>query len=74
MGDGDWILGLALGLALGDSWLALILLFLANFIGSMIMLPKKQKKIAFGPFLVVAFIIVITFAEFLSGFLSGKLW
>ena len=74
VGDGDWILGLALGLALGDSWLALILLFLANFIGSMIMLPKKQKKIAFGPFLVVAFIIVITFAGFLSGFLSGKLW
>ena len=74
VGDGDWILGVALGLALGDSWLALILLFLANFIGCVVMMPRKQKKIAFGPFLVVAFVIVITFAEYLSGLLAGKIW
>ncbi len=74
VGDGDWILGVALGLALGDSWLALILLFLANFIGLVVMLPKKQKKIAFGPFLVVAFMIVITFADLTIGFLAGKVW
>ena len=74
VGDGDWILGISLGLALGDAWLALIALFLANFLGSMIMLPKKQKKIAFGPFLVAAFVLVLTFAEFLSGLLVGKIW
>lgn len=66
VGDGDWILGLALGLALGDAWLALITLFLANSLGSVIMLPKKQKKIAFGPFLVVAFAIVVVFAKFFN--------
>lgn len=74
VGDGDWILSVALGLALGDTWLALILLFLANFIGSVVMLPRRQKKIAFGPFLVIAFVLVLTFAGFLSGLLSGKIW
>ena len=74
VGDGDWILGACLGLALGDAWLALITLFLANFLGSMIMLPKKQKKIAFGPFLVVAFVFTLIFAEWLSGLLAGKIW
>ena len=74
VGDGDWILGACLGLALGDAWLALITLFLANFLGSMIMLPKKQKKFAFGPFLVVEFVFTLIFAEWLSGLLAGKIW
>ena len=42
VGGGDWILCLAIGLVLGDWRLALIELFLANFIGAIVMLPLKQ--------------------------------
>lgn len=64
VGDGDWLLGLSIGLALADAWLALITLFLANLIACLVMLPKvkksKNKRIYFGPFLVIAFIITIS--------------
>ena len=67
VGDGDWLLGLAIGLALYDPWLALITLFVANVLACLIMFPfvkgKKQKKIYFGPFMVIAFIIVVTFSR-----------
>ena len=67
VGDGDWILGLAIGLALYDPWLALITLFVANILACLVMAPfvkgKKQKKIYFGPFMVIAFIIVVTFSR-----------
>ena len=66
VGDGDWILGVALGLALGDAWLALIALFIANFLGCIVMAPMKLKRIPFGPFMVIAFVIVTVFAEFFS--------
>ena len=68
VGDGDWILGTALGLALANPWLALITLFLSNFLACIVMLPAtkktKTKKIYFGPFMVVAFVITVTFADF----------
>lgn len=68
VGDGDWVLGTALGLALANLWLALITLFLANFLACLVMLPvakkTKDKRIYFGPFMVVAFVITITFANF----------
>ena len=63
VGDGDWILGVCLGLALGDAWLALFTLFVANFLGCVVMAPQKKKKIPFGPFLVMAFVIVLVLAE-----------
>ncbi|MBR3228981.1 prepilin peptidase [Candidatus Saccharibacteria bacterium] len=70
VGSGDWLLGTAIGLALSSPWLALITLFLANFIACIVMLPKvkktKAKKIYFGPFLVIAFVITATFASFLQ--------
>lgn len=73
VGDGDWLLGLAIGLALFEPWLALITLFLANFIASLIMLPFVRKipsrKIFFGPFLVIAFIISTTFSQFVLSML-----
>ena len=69
VGDGDWLLGLAIGLALGHPWLALLALFLSNFLACLIMVPfqkgKRQFKIHFGPFLVIAFVIVYS----LSGWL-----
>ena len=68
VGDGDWLLGTAIAIVLGDPWLALIALFLANTIACLIMYPatrqKKNHQIHFGPFLVIAFVIVYGFAEF----------
>lgn len=68
VGDGDWLLGLSIGLALGSPWLALLTLFLSNLLACLVMLPKtkgKNKRIPFGPFLVSAFIIIYSFSELL---------
>ena len=69
VGDGDWLLGTAIALALYDPWLALVALFLANFSACLIMYPavksKKNHKIHFGPFLVIAYIITASFANFI---------
>ncbi|MDO4611898.1 MAG: prepilin peptidase [Candidatus Saccharibacteria bacterium] len=68
VGDGDWILAGIIGLALGDPWLSLTALFIANFTATLIMYPlvrkKSTKKIYFGPFLVLAFILTYTFSDF----------
>lgn len=68
VGDGDWLLGTALGLALADPWLALIVLFIANVLACLVMAPvlkkNKRKKIYFGPFMVIAFVVTLTFANF----------
>lgn len=68
VGDGDWLLGLSIGLALCHPWLALVALFLANLTACIIMYPiirkKKHPKIYFGPFMVVAFILTTTFSNF----------
>lgn len=70
VGDGDWILGVIIGLALGSPWLALITLFVSNITACFVMYPavksKKNKQIFFGPFLVMAFIIAVTFSGFLE--------
>ena len=64
VGGGDWILCIPLALTLGNMWLALMCMFLANVIGSVVMLPvavKKKKKnmvIPFGPFLILGFLVV----------------
>lgn len=70
VGGGDWLLCLAIGLILGKWQLALVELFLANFLGSLVMLPQRKKKMAFGPFLVVAFVVIFAFAEPLLGTLA----
>lgn len=63
MGGGDWILALALALALSDWWLSLWTIFLANLLGDVVALPKalgkKKHVVYFGPFLVTAFVIVL---------------
>ncbi len=75
VGDGDWILGIALGIALADPWLALIALFIANVLACLVMAPvikrRKNKKIYFGPFMVAAFIIALTFADFFHYAIGG---
>lgn len=75
VGDGDWIMGLGFALALGDPWLALLVLFLANMMGTVVILPKmkkmKDKKIYFGPYFVIAFVIVAIIGGEISKFLIG---
>ena len=75
VGDGDWLLGTAIGLCLGHPWLALITLFLANLIACLVMAPvvKKTKntKIYFGPFMVIGFVIAYTFSTFFFFALGG---
>ncbi len=71
VGDGDWLLGSIIAVAIGKPWLALIVLFLSNLIACLVMYPlvknKSKKQLYFGPFLVIAYIIVLTFSEFLEG-------
>lgn len=75
MGGGDWILALALALALADWWLALWNIFLANLLGDMIALPGAMKsgnhKVHFGPFLVAGFVIVLILGNALPLLLSS---
>lgn len=63
VGDGDWLLGIAIGLALNSPWLALFALLISNILACFIMLPfvikNKNKQIYFGPFMVAAFVITI---------------
>ena len=74
VGDGDWLLGTAIGIAIFDPWLALIILFLSNFFACLVGSPstraKKRQKIHFGPFLVTAFIITYTFSNVFYALLS----
>lgn len=74
MGGGDWILALALALALANWWLALWTIFLANLLGDVIALPSVMKKkshvVHFGPFLVSAFVIVLILGNCLPLLLS----
>ena len=74
VGDGDWLLGTAIALALESPWLALIALFIANLLASLVMLPtfkkNKHKKIHLGPFLVTAFVITYAFSDLFFALLS----
>jgi len=65
IGGGDVKLGILIGLILGDPYLAFLVLFLASLLGTFVIAPgmvlKKftaKTKIPFGPFLIVATIIV----------------
>ncbi|MBR6965181.1 prepilin peptidase [Candidatus Saccharibacteria bacterium] len=77
VGSGDWVLGLIIALSLSEAWLALIVLCLSNCLGLIIMYPtvrkKKNQKIYFGPFLVMAFVIVLVFAKVLNGLIFKQL-
>jgi len=62
VGEGDPILGLGLGLLLADWRLAFIALFMANLVGTLVVLPgvltgklKRDSRVPFGPLLIVGF-------------------
>ncbi len=75
MGGGDWILALALALALADWWLALWTIFLANLLGDFVSVPSAIKSgkhvVHFGPFLVAAFVIVLVLGNCLPLLISS---
>lgn len=68
IGGGDVKLGLLIGLVLGDPYLAFLMLMTASLLGTLVALPgmvlKKvspSSRIPFGPFLIVATILVQLF-------------
>lgn len=70
IGFGDVKLGLALGLLLADWRLAFIALFLANLIGTLIVIPglitKKMSRgthVPFGPLLIAGFALVLVVGQ-----------
>ena len=72
VGDGDWLIGIAIGLVLGKPFLALLTLFLSNLLACLVMIPVtkgKNCKVPFGPFLIFAFVIIYSFSDLFSGML-----
>ena len=69
VGSGDWLLALPIALILGHWWLALVALFVANALGSIFGVIYKIKygesQIPFGPFLVLAFVLVYSLQTWL---------
>lgn len=68
VGLGDAKLGVALGLLLSDWRLALIALFLANLIGTIIVIPgmltgklSRKAHVPFGPLLIAGFFVTLFF-------------
>lgn len=78
VGFGDVKLGLALALLLADWQLAILALFLANAIGSLLLLPliflgkiKRQTHVPFGPLLVAGWAIAGLFGQSLIAWYLG---
>lgn len=76
VGSGDWILCIPLALVLGNLWLAFLCLFTSNLLGTIFALPQltrknkhRQRKIHFGPFLILGFLAVFFAQNLLSGLL-----
>ncbi len=74
IGGGDVKLGWLLGLVLGTPARSLLLIFLAAMLGSLVSLPllvsgrlKRDSIIPFGPFLIVAAIIVRLYGDVILG-------
>jgi prepilin signal peptidase PulO-like enzyme (type II secretory pathway) len=68
IGGGDVRLGVTLGLLVGGPAQAILLLFLASLTGTIVSLPllasnksRLRRKVAFGPFLIVAAVVVYLF-------------
>lgn len=70
IGGGDVKLGFLLGLLIPTGWLALLMLFIASLLGSLVSLPLLASKkisrtahIPFGPFLIISTIIVVLYGQ-----------
>ncbi|MBR3220508.1 prepilin peptidase [Candidatus Saccharibacteria bacterium] len=73
VGGGDWLVCLAIALILGHWWLAILELFLANLLASVATLPafikKGRKKLYFGPFLIIGFVVIYLLRTWLMSFI-----
>lgn len=72
IGGGDVKLGFAIGLILGSPALALLMIFLASLLGTVVALPgllmkrlARSSKLPFGPFLITSTILVVLFGSIL---------
>lgn len=82
VGFGDVKLGIALGVLLVDWKLALMALFLANLIGTLVILPgmlsgklSRKTQVPFGPFLIAGFFIaLVAGSTILAGYESFSTW
>jgi leader peptidase (prepilin peptidase)/N-methyltransferase len=82
VGFGDVKLGVALGVLLIDWKLALLALFLANLVGTLIVLPgllsgrlSRKAQVPFGPMLIIGFFIAHLAGQvILSGYGSFSSW
>ncbi len=82
VGFGDVKLGIALGILLIDWKLALLTLFLANLLGTLVVLPglltgklSRKAQVPFGPFLIVGFFISVLFGRsMLNGYNDFSQW
>jgi len=70
IGGGDVKLGFLLGLIVGSGEKSLVVIFLAAILGSLVSIPllvakrlKRTSTIPFGPFLIVAAIVVVLFGD-----------
>lgn len=82
VGFGDIKLGLALGLLLMNWKLAIMALFLANLVGTLIVLPgllthriSRKTQVPFGPMLIVGFFIALFWGQaILDGYNDFSNW
>lgn len=81
IGFGDVKLAVVLGLLVGGPLMALLLIFLASVFGSILAIPllikgqaRATTQIPFGPFLLVATILVVIFGNHISGWYNSFLY
>lgn len=74
VGGGDWLLCISIAIFLGRLELALFELFLSNFLASLFSLPqilrKSRTPIPFGPFLILALLLILCFKSALLHFFA----
>lgn len=74
VGGGDWLLCISIAIFLDRLELALFELFLSNFLASLFSLPqilrKSRTPIPFGPFLILALLLILCFKSTLLHFFA----
>lgn len=80
IGGGDVKLGAVLGLIVGGPAIALLMIFMASVFGSMVALPmmatkrlKPTSRLPFGPFLILAAVIVYLFGASMLSWYQNQL-
>ena len=76
---GDGILGIGLGLLLGNWQYAFLALFLANLFGCFMLIPlyfkrqlRHQARIPFGPFMILGALVALFLGEAILSYVFGS--